>query len=75
MSKWTRYPEPMSARRARFEAGRARHYGVLLPSGHPYARLPLWVPYPLARLIGRLMAEPVTPRRRRRPKPDRSGLN
>jgi hypothetical protein len=56
MTSWTRYPEPMSARRARFEAGRARYHGVLLPTGHPYSQLPLWVPYLVARLWGKVKA-------------------
>lgn len=48
------YPQPMSARRARFEAGRANYYRMRLPKGHPYAVAPRWLPYPLARIIGRL---------------------
>lgn len=51
-SDWTIYPRKMSARRARFEAKRARAYRVRLPSGHPYALLPTWVPYPVAKLVG-----------------------
>lgn len=66
MSKWTRYPEPMSARRARYEAGRARHYGVVLPAGHPYSELPLWVPYLVARVWARLKAWRGPTRRTRR---------
>lgn len=66
MMKWTRYPEPISARRARFEAGRARYHGIMLPSGHPYSRLPLWVPYLVAKVWGKLMAGREPTRRRAR---------
>ena len=45
------YPQPMDAMRAREETVRARRLGKKLPPGHPYRRLPLWVPYWLARLI------------------------
>ncbi|SHG90894.1 hypothetical protein SAMN02745157_5049 [Kaistia soli DSM 19436] len=45
------YPLPMDAKRAKDEAVRARRLGKRLPVGHPYRRLPLWVPYWLARLI------------------------
>ncbi len=45
------YPQPMDAERAREETVRARRLGKKLPLGHPYRRLPLWVPYWLARLI------------------------
>ncbi len=48
----SRFPLPMSARRARFEAERAALCGWRLPPGHPYALLPRWVPYPLARGVG-----------------------
>lgn len=48
----SRYPQPMSARRARFEAKRARTHRVRLPKGHPYALAPTWTPYPLAQLVG-----------------------
>lgn len=50
----SRFPLPMSSRRARFEAQRARLCGLRLPAGHPYALMPRWVPYPLARLVGTL---------------------
>jgi hypothetical protein len=65
MTNWTRYPEPMSARRARFEAGRARHHGVVLPTGHPYSRLPLWVPYLVARVLAKVNAMRQPTRRQR----------
>ncbi len=45
------YPLPLDAKRARDEANRARRLGKKLPIGHPYRRLPLWLPYWLARLI------------------------
>ncbi|HWJ72955.1 MAG TPA: hypothetical protein VNX29_07305 [Kaistia sp.] len=45
------YPLPMDAKRAKDETVRARRLGKKLPVGHPYRRLPLWVPYWLARLI------------------------
>lgn len=48
----SRFPLPMSARRARFEAERAALYGWSLPAGHPYALVPRWVPYPIARGVG-----------------------
>lgn len=48
----SRFPQPMSARRARFEAERAWQCGWNLPAGHPYALLPRWVPYLLARAVG-----------------------
>lgn len=48
----SRYPLPMSARRARFEAQRAHSHRFRLPKGHPYALVPRWIPYPIAQLIG-----------------------
>lgn len=45
------YPQPMDVKRAKDETVRARRLGKKLPVGHPYRRLPLWVPYWLARLI------------------------
>lgn len=48
----SRFPLPMSARRARFEAQRAHSHHLKLPKGHPYALVPRWTPYPLAQLIG-----------------------
>ena len=50
----SRFPLPMSARRARFESERAAIYGWRLPAGHPYALVPRWVPYPIARGVGLL---------------------
>lgn len=47
----SRYPLPMSARRAKFERKRAQAIGVRLPRGHPYRILPSWVPYFIARLF------------------------
>lgn len=47
------FPKPMSARRARWEAKRAA-MGYKLPRGHPYALVPRWTPYPLAKAVGRL---------------------
>lgn len=48
------YPLPMSARRARFEAKRAHRRRLNLPKGHPYYRVPWWLPYRLAVIIARL---------------------
>ena len=57
----------MSAARARFEASRARYYRLPLPPGHPYAVLPAWTPYVIARLFGALHARfPVREGGRRR---------
>jgi hypothetical protein len=39
------YPLPLSERRAKWEARRARASDLKLPNGHPYAVLPAWVPY------------------------------
>lgn len=50
------YPLPLDGTRARDEAARARRLGKKLPVGHPYRRLPLWVPYGLGRLINRSAA-------------------
>lgn len=50
----SRFPLPMSARRARFEAERAHLCGWRLPAGHPYALMPRWTPYFLARAVGTL---------------------
>lgn len=47
----SRYPLPLSAERARHEAGKARRNGLVLPKGHPYRWLPLWVPYGVARVL------------------------
>lgn len=47
------YPQPMSARRARFEGKRARRQGIKLPIGHPYRSLPLWLPYFIAIRLAR----------------------
>ncbi len=41
----------MSAKRAQFEARNARRQRLTLPKGHPYRRLPVWVPYGLAKLL------------------------
>lgn len=48
----SRFPQPMSARRARFEAQRAQMHQRQLPKGHPYALVPRWCPYPVAQLVG-----------------------
>ncbi len=45
------YPLPMSARRARFEARRAKRNRLMLPKGHPFSGVPTWFPYSLARLL------------------------
>jgi len=45
------YPLPLAAQEARDEARKARRLRKRLPPGHPYRRLPLWMPYGLARLI------------------------
>lgn len=50
----SRYPQPMSARRARFEAKRAQTHRLRLPKGHPYALAPTWTPYVIAQLVGLL---------------------
>lgn len=50
----SRFPQPMSARRARFEAQRAHSNRLRLPKGHPYALMPRWCPYPVAQLVGLL---------------------
>lgn len=47
------FPLPMSAKRARFEARNARRQRLLLPKGHPYRWLPIWVPYGIARFVSR----------------------
>lgn len=49
----SRYPQPLSAERARFEAQQARRKAVRLPKGHPYRSLPTWFPYGLARILAR----------------------
>ncbi len=54
------YPLPLSPRRARFEARRARRQRVQLPKGHPYHRVPSWVPFPLAVMIARMLFRPHT---------------
>ncbi|WP_334175611.1 hypothetical protein [Pseudoxanthobacter sp.] len=46
------YPQPMSERRARYEARRARFLRQKLPMGHPYRDMPPWVPYNVARMVG-----------------------
>ncbi|SHO67695.1 hypothetical protein SAMN02745172_04376 [Pseudoxanthobacter soli DSM 19599] len=43
---------PLSARRARHEARQAGYSGKRLPAGHPYAVLPTWMPYFIARVFG-----------------------
>lgn len=43
---------PLSARRARHEARQAGYSGKRLPAGHPYAVLPTWTPYFIARVFG-----------------------
>jgi len=45
------YPLPLDAMLARDEAHKARRLRKRLPPGHPYRRLPLWMPYWLARFI------------------------
>lgn len=45
------YPLPLTEERAKDEAVRARRLNKKLPRGHPYRRLPLWVPLWLARLL------------------------
>jgi hypothetical protein len=54
--KVSQYPQPLSPRRARFEARRAKQFAWRLPHGHPYARLPTWVPYLVAKLVAPLLA-------------------
>ncbi|HEY8571724.1 hypothetical protein [Phenylobacterium sp.] len=47
----SRHPAPLTARQARDEV---RHAGKMLrrvPAAHPYGILPLWTPYPVARLV------------------------
>ncbi|MBZ9937945.1 hypothetical protein LB518_16715 [Mesorhizobium sp. BR1-1-16] len=56
------YPLPMDAKRAKDETVRARRLGKKLPFGHPYRRLPLWVPYWLARLINNSAPSSKPPR-------------
>jgi hypothetical protein len=52
----SRYPMPLSAERARYEALQARRKGLKLPKGHPYRWLPTFVPYGAARLLSRSAA-------------------
>jgi len=52
----TRKTTPVSARRARHEARRARALNHPLSIRHPYESLPTWVPYTLAKLIARLLS-------------------
>ncbi len=42
---------PSAAQRARDDVRRAQRRGGYLPPGHPYSKLPTWVPYPLAKFI------------------------
>lgn len=48
------YPLPMSPRRARHEARRARRSSLRLPDGHPYAVAPPWLPHALAQRFERV---------------------
>jgi hypothetical protein len=48
------YPLPMSTRRARYEAERARYHRWELPRGHPYYFVHPAVPYVPAFLISRV---------------------
>ena len=43
-----------SARRAKHEARRARALNHPLQRGHPYEWLPLWIPYPIAKMLSHL---------------------
>lgn len=52
----SRYPMPLSAERARFEALQARRKAARLPKGHPYRWLPTWIPYGMARMLSRSAA-------------------
>ena len=51
----SQYPLPMSSKRAQFEARNARRLRVQLPKGHPYRRIPAWLPYSVARVMARLI--------------------
>jgi len=51
----SQYPLPMSAKRAQFEARNARRQHLSLPKGHPYRRLPPWMPYGLAKTLSRII--------------------
>jgi hypothetical protein len=48
------YPLPISSRRARYEAERARYHGWELPQGHPYYHVHPAIPYLPAFLISRV---------------------
>ncbi len=48
------YPRPISPRRAKYEAERARYHGWELPRGHPYYHVHPGVPYLPAKLISRV---------------------
>ncbi len=48
------YPRPMSTRRAKYEAERARYHKWELPRGHPYYFVHPAVPYAPAFLISRV---------------------
>jgi len=48
------YPLPLSPRRAKYEANRARFHGWRLPPGHPYYRVHPAIPYLPAFVISRI---------------------
>ncbi|HWJ72942.1 MAG TPA: hypothetical protein VNX29_07235 [Kaistia sp.] len=47
----SQFPLPMSAKRAQFEARNARRQRLHLPKGHPYRRVPVWMPYGVAKIL------------------------
>ncbi len=51
----SQYPLPMSAKRAQFEARNARRQRLVLPKGHPYRRVPVWMPYSVAKALTRII--------------------
>lgn len=63
----SRYPAPMTAAEARREVRRAAQLRRRVPLGHPYGLVPLWTPYPIAKLVA-AVARALSERPRQPPK-------
>ena len=56
MVRVRREQKPLTADRARRQARTAKAFHERLPHDHPYARLPVWVPFFIARRLAPLIA-------------------